>query len=326
LKRKTLFNSISYVDYQNLTITKHPIDAVITWVDTKDNEWIKLKKSIMGIHDNNSHRWADKMSKPDIELEYCLLSICKYMPYIRKIHIVTMRPQIPPCMYTNSIISELYNKGSICIVHHDVIFNQSWKNTVTFNSLFIESFLHNIPNLADHFVYFNDDTYVVNNIPSNTLFHEGKAIQYGHIEYHKRINIQNCSNSDKQLCASNKTHNILVNEYGMVFIPNHQFKCLTKQMIHEAIQYFKEDITMTRTHTIRDKDDVVVDQLFINYGLHNGMAVIGRNDIMKDIFIEAGDMTSSMIIPPNIKRICINNCNSPNCEQMLQLLFSNILS
>lgn len=322
--RQHIVRSFKYVNYTNISVSQHPIDAVITWVDTKDEKWRKMKSDIMGTEDNNPSRWADNMSKPDVELEYCISSILKHMPYIRRIHVVTMRPQIPQCLDSNPSLHKQYISGRINIVHHDTIFENPWKNKTTFNSFGIESFLHNIPTLAEQFVYFNDDMYVIRDIPSNTLFYNGKAIQRGRLHYTTYLDAQECKDTDKQWCATKKTYNLILDTFGVLFIPNHQFKCLTRRMAIEATKHFNLHIHTTRNNAIRSKNDVVVDNLFINYGLHSEMAVIGNNDDVKDMFIEAGDYPS-LIIPTDIKTICINNCNSSECERMLKKTFGTLI-
>ena len=43
----------------------------------------------------------------------------------------------------------------------------------TFNSVVIEYYLHKIPGLAEHFVYFNDDFYIINAIGTERFFRNG---------------------------------------------------------------------------------------------------------------------------------------------------------
>ena len=62
-------------------------------------------------------------------------------------------------------LSEIDMKGTIkvrdLVNHKDYIPEQFLP---TYNSVVIERYLHRIPDLAEHFVYFNDDFYIINNI------------------------------------------------------------------------------------------------------------------------------------------------------------------
>ena len=84
------------------------------------------------------------------ELYYCLQGITTYLPWIRHIWLVTMRPQRPT--YVNQF-------PKVRVIHHDQIYtNSNW--LPTFNSQSIETQLANIPGLSEHFLYFNDDSWV----------------------------------------------------------------------------------------------------------------------------------------------------------------------
>ena len=43
----------------------------------------------------------------------------------------------------------------------------------TFNSVVIERYMHRIPGLSEHFVYFNDDFYIINHLPVERFFKNG---------------------------------------------------------------------------------------------------------------------------------------------------------
>lgn len=83
------------------------------------------------------------------ELRFALRSIRTHAPWIRRIHLVTaghtpswLRGGIP----------------GISIVPHPEILSD--RDVPTFNSHAIESRLHHIHDLAEHFIYFNDDVFL----------------------------------------------------------------------------------------------------------------------------------------------------------------------
>ncbi len=67
----------------------------------------------------------------------------------------------------------------IIITHKDII---PEIYLPTFNSLCIELYLYNIPNLSNNFIYFNDDMIVLDNYEFlnhlNYVYHTNKCILY----------------------------------------------------------------------------------------------------------------------------------------------------
>jgi hypothetical protein len=53
----------------------------------------------------------------------------------------------------------------------------------TYNSVVIERYLHKIPDLAEHFVYFNDDFYIINNISTERFFKNGVPCDIAVFQY-----------------------------------------------------------------------------------------------------------------------------------------------
>ena len=68
--------------------------------------------------------------------------------WFRKVHIITRRPQVPTWLDVSN--------PRVNVVHHDELSGFA-PYLPTFNSTVIESFVHAVPGLADHFLYMNDD-------------------------------------------------------------------------------------------------------------------------------------------------------------------------
>ncbi len=123
-----------------------PIDVVFTWVDGSDPEWIARNRDMLisnGLADpSKSPRYADHE-----ELRYSLRSVERFLPWARKIFIVTDR-QKPKWLDANH--------PKIRIVDHREIFLNA-EDLPTFNSVAIEANLHRIPGISERFIYFNDD-------------------------------------------------------------------------------------------------------------------------------------------------------------------------
>lgn len=146
------------------------VDVVITWVDGNDAA-LNAKRALFmqgdaTLMDDNiagTTRYIDRG-----EIHWCVRSINKFMPWVRRIFIVTdgqnpnVKSQIP-----------------VEIVDHKVIFRGFEQYLPTFNSLSIEAMLWRIPDLSEHFIYFNDDLLVCRNISADVFFPEE-----GHINCH----------------------------------------------------------------------------------------------------------------------------------------------
>jgi hypothetical protein len=82
------------------------------------------------------------------EITFSVRSVLQYLPWIRRIHVVT-DGQAPP------VDPELLQSGRVRIVDHAEIIPDEYRPT--FTSTAIESFLHRIPGLSEVFLYDNDD-------------------------------------------------------------------------------------------------------------------------------------------------------------------------
>ena len=134
------------------------IDFVITWVDGNDPAWkAEREKYISGNDDATEVRFRDWGL-----LRYWFRCVEKFAPWVRKIHFVTCG-QLPDWLNTE-------HPKLNCVNHKDFIPEQYLP---TFNSRAIEVFLHNIPGLAEQFVYFNDDMFIVKPVKPEYFFREG---------------------------------------------------------------------------------------------------------------------------------------------------------
>lgn len=128
-----------------------PIDAVYTWVDDKDAAWQQRRAAAQGLELNLSADALDAArTRNRNELLYSIRSLQAYASWIRHIWVVT-DDQVPTWLDPS--------QPGLTVVSHKDIFTDPGTLPV-FNSHAIESQLHHIPGLADHFLYFNDDVFL----------------------------------------------------------------------------------------------------------------------------------------------------------------------
>ena len=153
------------------------IDAVITWVDVNDpkhrKKWKKHKKKNRNI-DNELITGRDKTRFVNNgELQYCLCSIRKFAPWIRKIFLITDN-QIP-----DFVDDEFIKDHNLSIINHKTIFKSYEWALPTFNSRTLESMLWRVPDLSNHFIYFNDDFVLTKPMSPSDFFRENRVVLRG---------------------------------------------------------------------------------------------------------------------------------------------------
>ena len=140
----------------------YPIDFVIIWVDGNDKAWQQERS----LFDNHSHcaeiddsecRYRDWDN-----LQYWFRGVEKFCPWVNNIYFVTWG-HLPQWLNVNHPKLKIVN-------HKDFIPREYLP---TFSSHCIELNLHRIYGLSEHFVYFNDDMFIINYMRDVDFFKNG---------------------------------------------------------------------------------------------------------------------------------------------------------
>ena len=148
-----------------------PIDVVITWVDGNDPVLNAKRAAYIKPEEAKEkdiaapNRYANKG-----EIYWCIRSVNKFMPWVRRIFLVT-DGQDP----------KAESRIPIEIVDHKVIFRGYEEYLPTFCTSSIEAMLWRIPDLSEHYIYLNDDFMVCRPVTPEMFFP-----QPGHILLHAR--------------------------------------------------------------------------------------------------------------------------------------------
>jgi hypothetical protein len=150
-----------------------PIDLVYTWVEGNDPSWQADKLRYQQDLDNNplaSQRSAHASCyKSRDELLYSLRSVALFAGFVNRIHIVTAG-QTPAWLNNNHPKINL-------VAHKDIFADQT--ALPTFNANAIESRLHHISGLSEHFLYLNDDIFFGKQAAAHDYFEpDGKPVFY----------------------------------------------------------------------------------------------------------------------------------------------------
>ncbi|MGV4200270.1 Stealth CR1 domain-containing protein [Citrobacter murliniae] len=158
-------SNLRELDTASLGVT-FPVDMVFTWVDADDPDFIELFNQYAPVESQKSTLSNVARFKSLDELKYALRSIFEYAYWVNKIYIVT-NGQSPAWL----------NKEhpKIRIVPHEEILDK--KYLPTFNSHVIESAIHRIEGLSEHYIYFNDDMMLLRKTEPSYFF-SGSGLGY----------------------------------------------------------------------------------------------------------------------------------------------------
>lgn len=166
-----------------------PIDAVILWVDGEDQKHKdKIQQYIIDKKKSKTKKFQTRFNQVN-EIKFTVDSILKFAPYIRNIFIITDDQK--PSFLTNENLERSYEKVSI--IDHSVVFAGYEQYLPTFNCRPIETCLYRIPSLAEHFIYLNDDFFLINETKPSDFFDEGvpvlrgKWLKFNEDIYYKRF-------------------------------------------------------------------------------------------------------------------------------------------
>ena len=144
------------------------IDFVIPWVDGGDPAWRKEKYKYMGIDEPDA---GDERYRDMGLLKYWFRAVEAYAPWVNQIHFITWG-HLPEWLNTEH--------PKLHIVNHKDYIPEEY--LPTFSSHPIELNLHRIPGLSEHFVYFNDDTFINAPISPDFFFCKGLPCDFAHID------------------------------------------------------------------------------------------------------------------------------------------------
>jgi hypothetical protein len=135
------------------------MDVVITYVNGLDPLWQKdyMEYTNTPILEKRFRDWGT--------LRYLMRGIAVNMPFVRKVHLIVAR---------DSQVPEWVNRDEVNVVlHKDIIPHQFLP---TFNCNPIELHMHNIKDLDEYYVYFNDDVFPLMKCEPTDFFVDGKGL------------------------------------------------------------------------------------------------------------------------------------------------------
>lgn len=143
------------------TDASFPVDAVFSWVDSTRPDWRQAFERETGQPFANGPRWNTAFD-PELELAQSIKLVWRNMPWVRRVIVVAFGGQQP-----QPVNLRMFQSGRELTVHHEAI---GLAPHAVFNSVSVESALHHIPGLSEHFIYLNDDMYVIRPLTRHHFF------------------------------------------------------------------------------------------------------------------------------------------------------------
>ena len=251
---------------------RFPIDVVYTWVDGSDDTWDAARSArlaeVTGTaqtrESSGRARYLDRG-----ELRYSFRSLHLFAPWVRRIHLVTAG-QTPSWLDTSHPRINLVD-------HRDILPADALP---TFNSHAIETSLHRIEGLAEHFVYFNDDFMVGRPIRPEALFSPAGLTSVFFSA--QTVGLTDMPDAPPFLKAAWNNRNLLHAAFGAATTNNlaHAPYAHRVSVIDELHERFPEPLAATARSPFRTDTDVsTLSSLAQHYGLLTGSAFVGEADL-----------------------------------------------
>jgi UDP-glucose 4-epimerase len=240
------------------------IDMVFSWVDGSSADFQVERAKRMETYVVGEGDESDARFRQIDELKYALRSVYLFAPWVRRIFIATDSPA--PAW--------LADHPRVTLMRSEQFFADP-SVLPTHNSHAVESQLHHIPGLAEHFLYSNDDMFFGRPIGPELFFSPGGVTKF--IEASTRIGLGENDPSRSGFENAARVNRALLRErFGKVTTRHleHTAAPLRKSVMRELEQEFPEEFARTAASRFRSATDIsVTNSLYHYYALMTGRAV-----------------------------------------------------
>lgn len=318
--------------YRTESEEDYPIDFVVTWVDGNDPAWQQEKEKYSkdaGIEGNITARFREWGL-----FKYWFRMVERYAPWVNKVILVTYG-HIPEWLNIDC--------PKLQIVKHSDYMPDEY--LPTFSSVSIELNLWRIQDLSEHFVYFNDDTYLTKPVKPSDFFESGlpkyaaiamPLMSYGMGTFqhelfanlgiiNKHFNIREVISKNPEkwfsyVYGDDKKYNHL--PYEESFLPglwfNHLAVPYRKSTFKKVWNVIPERMEWTSKHKFRDAQDVM-HQIFQLWDICEGNFIpVSRNYYGNAACSISEEAISAIESEKNIF-VCLNDSEAISDEAFISL-------
>ena len=296
-----------FADHRAMREPAFPIDVVYTWVDDSDPQWQSALREtrerfggeVLHAQAANASRYRNRE-----ELRYSLRSLALFAPFVRRIFIVTAG-QVP---------SWLAEHPKVRVVDHAEILPAD--ALPTFNSHSIESRLHHIEGLAEHYLYLNDDFLFGREVRPTTFFSPSGVAIFAP-DSNGPIPAGPPSPQDRPVdSASKNVRQLMSDTFGMRIgrkishAPYPQRRSVLAEMEHR----FPEDFDRTAHSRFRHCSDLNIASCFSHYyAFATGRAIEGTVSLA---YIDIARRVAPLLLRQVLRArhsdvVCINDTEVP---------------
>lgn len=251
-----------------------PVDVVYTWVDGDDPVWNRAREERLaalggsGAAETAQTRESSGQARfvSRDELRYSLRSVHLFAPWVRRIHLVTAG-QVPGWL-------DMDHPAVRLVDHREILPADALP---TFNSHAIETALHRVPDLTEHFVYFNDDFFLGRPIRPEAWF--SPAGLPATFLAPTTIGLTDLPDSPPYLKAAWNNRRLLQGAFDRVLTHNlaHVPYPHRRSVLEDLTERFPDAIAATARSPFRSDTDVsMLSSLAQHFGLMTGRSFVGE--------------------------------------------------
>ncbi|GFG76011.1 stealth family protein [Mycobacterium botniense] len=281
------------------------IDMVFSWVDGNDPEFRARRAAAMANYPLGEGDDSDARIRHVDELKYALRSVHAFAPWVRRIFIAT----------DSRVPHWLAPHPKVTIVRAEEHFTDVSVLPV-YNSHAVETQLHHIPGLAEHFLYSNDDMFFGRPVSPTMFFSPGGVTKF--IEAGVRIGLgANHAERSGYENAARVNRQLLWQRFGKIITRHleHTAVPLRKSVLSELEREFPEEFARTQASRFRSSTDIsVTNSLYHYYALMTGRAV--QNESAKVLYVDTTLWSGLAKLPKLLNKrkfdfFCLNDGSFP---------------
>jgi hypothetical protein len=281
------------------------VDMVFSWVDGSSPDYqaarqARVGTAVLGEGDDHESRY-----RQIDELKYALRSIYMFAPWIRRIYIATDSPA-PQWLAHHPAVkivrsAEHFKDPSVLPTH---------------NSMAVESQLHHIDGLAEHFLYSNDDMFFARPVSPDMFFTPGGITRF--MLSPNRIGLgESAAERSGFENSARVNRRLLWDRFGRVATRHleHAAAPFRRSVMAELENTFPAEFAATAASTFRSKDNIsVTNSLYHYYALLTGRAVMHADGkgLYVDTTMRSGLTSLAKILAKrNADFLCLNDGSFP---------------
>lgn len=299
------WRTVEHMFDDHVSDIRFPIDIVFSWVDGNAIEYQRARQAaqsnaVLGEGDDAPARF-----RQIDELKYALRSVHTFAPWIRQIYIATDSPaphwlaEHPKVRIVRS--EEFFADPSVLPTH---------------NSQAVESQLHHIPGISEHFIYSNDDMFFGRLVDPSVFYSPGSVTKF--ILASTRIGLG--SNNPARSGFENSARvnrRLLQQRFGAVTTRHleHAPTPLRASIMTEMEHEFADEFAATAASRFRAADNIsVTNSLYHYYSLLTGRAIIQENAAVGYIdttMVSGLKALDELLKKRNVDFFCLNDGSFP---------------